>query len=173
MQKILIKDADFLVTVDKARRIIRDGSLAIEGGRIVAVGKASDMPPRFAADETIDARGRLVLPGLFDTHIHNAQQLGRGLGDEAYSGPERLFRRLWVVEAHMDFWRRALRRAARAARAHPRGHHLLRRSRQLLPRRDRARLGRERHPRHDRADGLRHGADLDGEPAAQFLRADG
>ncbi|MFI4986768.1 MAG: amidohydrolase family protein, partial [Alphaproteobacteria bacterium] len=34
--------------------------------------------------------------------IHNAQQLGRGLGDEAYSGPERLFRRLWVVEAHMD-----------------------------------------------------------------------
>ena len=102
MQKILIKDADFLVTVNKARRIIRDGSLAIEGGRIVAVGKASDMPPRFAADETIDARGRLVLPGLFDTHIHNAQQLGRGLGDEAYSGPERLFRRLWVVEAHMD-----------------------------------------------------------------------
>lgn len=56
----------------------RDGAVAIEGGRILAVGKASDMPPHFAPDETIDARGRLVLPGLFDTHIHNAQQLGRG-----------------------------------------------------------------------------------------------
>ncbi len=50
----------------------------------------------------IDGRGKLALPGIFDTHVHNAQQLGRGCGDEAYSGPERLFRRSWPVEAHMD-----------------------------------------------------------------------
>ena len=50
----------------------------------------------------IDGRGKLALPGIFDTHVHNAQQLGRSCGDEAYSGPERLFRRLWPVEAHMD-----------------------------------------------------------------------
>src|SRR5271167_3879656 len=102
MPKILIEHADYLVTVDSGRRIFRDGALAIDGERIVGVGKRADIPAGFVPDETIDARGRLVLPGLFDTHIHNAQQLGRGLGDEAYSGPERLFRRLWVVEAHMD-----------------------------------------------------------------------
>jgi 5-methylthioadenosine/S-adenosylhomocysteine deaminase len=88
--------------VDRERRILRDGALAISGGRIAAVGKTAEVAPRFPAAEVIDGRGKLVLPGLVDTHIHNAQQLGRGLGDEAYSGPERLFRRLWVVEAHMD-----------------------------------------------------------------------
>lgn len=102
MTNILIKNIDYLLTVDKTRRIILDGAIAISDDRIVAVGKTSELEPRFAGTEIIDGRGKLVLPGLFDTHIHNAQQLGRGLGDEAYSGPERLFRRLWVVESHME-----------------------------------------------------------------------
>jgi 5-methylthioadenosine/S-adenosylhomocysteine deaminase len=102
MPDLLIRNADYLMTVDRDRRIIRDGAVAIRGGRIAAVGKTADVAADFAQAEVIDARGKLVLPGLFDTHIHNAQQLGRGLGDEAYSGPERLFRRLWVVESHMD-----------------------------------------------------------------------
>ncbi|MBI4233873.1 MAG: amidohydrolase [Chloroflexi bacterium] len=102
MPTLLIRNADYLVTVDQERRIIRDGAVAVVDGRIVAVGKTEAVAPRFGAAEVIDARGKLVLPGLVDTHIHNAQQLGRGLGDEAYSGPERLFRRLWVVEANMD-----------------------------------------------------------------------
>jgi 5-methylthioadenosine/S-adenosylhomocysteine deaminase len=102
MPDLLIRNADYLMTVDKERRIIRDGAVAIRNGRIAAVGKTAEVAPNFGNAEVIDARGKLVLPGLFDTHIHNAQQLGRGLGDEAYSGPERLFRRLWVVESHMD-----------------------------------------------------------------------
>src|SRR5688572_23438796 len=102
MPDLLLKNADYLVTVDRDRRMIRDGAIAISGNRIAAVGKTQELTPRFANAEVIDARGKLVLPGIFDTHIHNAQQLGRGLGDEAFSGPERLFRRLWVVESHMD-----------------------------------------------------------------------
>ena len=102
MPDLLIRHSDYVVTVDRERRILRDGAVAITGGRIAAVGKTAEVAPRFPGAEVIDGRGKLVLPGLFDTHIHNAQQLGRGLGDEAYSGPERLFRRLWVVEAHMD-----------------------------------------------------------------------
>jgi len=101
MSRLLIQNIDYLVTVDQGRRILRDGAVAIENGRFVAVGKTADVSAE-AGDEVIDGKGKMVLPGLFDTHIHNAQQLGRGLGDEAYSGPERLFRRLWVVEAHMD-----------------------------------------------------------------------
>ena len=101
MARVLISNIDYLVTVDPERRIIRDGALAIEGDRITAIGKSSDIAPH-TDDAIIDGRGKLALPGVFDTHVHNAQQLGRGCGDEAYSGPERLFRRLWVVEAHMD-----------------------------------------------------------------------
>lgn len=102
MPRLLIRNADYVVTVDSGRRIIRDGAVALVDDRIAAVGKTADIAAAFGDAEVIDARGKLVLPGLFDTHIHNAQQLGRGLGDEAYSGPERLFRRLWVVESHME-----------------------------------------------------------------------
>jgi 5-methylthioadenosine/S-adenosylhomocysteine deaminase len=101
MSRLLIRNIDYLVTVDASRRIVRDGAVAIENSRISAVGKTSEISAD-GFDQVIDGKGKMVLPGLFDTHIHNAQQLGRGLGDEAYSGPERLFRRLWVVEAHMD-----------------------------------------------------------------------
>ena len=100
MSRLIIKNLDYLVTVDAGRRIIRDGALLIEGDRIAGVGKSSEFPCN-AGDEVIDGRGKLALPGIFDTHVHNAQQLGRSCGDEAYSGPERLFRRLWPVEAHM------------------------------------------------------------------------
>src|SRR5688572_6521035 len=101
MRRTLIRNADYIVTVDRDRRIIQDGAIAIENDRIVAIGKSADVPPAFQPDDTIDAHGKLVLPGLVDTHIHTAQQLGRGLADEAY-GAERLFKRLWVVEANMD-----------------------------------------------------------------------
>lgn len=102
MPDLVVKNADYVVTVDRDRRIIRDGAIAITGNKIVAIGKTRELAPRYPHAEVIDARGKLALPGIFDTHIHNAQQLGRGLGDEAFSGPERLFRRLWVVESHMD-----------------------------------------------------------------------
>ncbi len=65
------------------------------------VGKSSECVPR-EGDEVIDGRGKLAPPGIFDTHVHNAQQLGPDCGDEAYFEPERLFRRLWPVEAHMQ-----------------------------------------------------------------------
>jgi hypothetical protein len=101
MPRLVIVNIDYLVTVDPSRRIIRDGALVIQDGRIVAAGKSSEFPSN-PGDDVIDGRGKLALPGVFDTHVHNSQQLGRSCGDEAYSGPERLFRRLWPVEAHMD-----------------------------------------------------------------------
>ena len=102
MTALFIRNADYLITVDPERRIILDGAVLIKDRKIAAVGKSAELAPLAGDAEIIDAKGMLVMPGLFDTHIHNVQQLGRGLGDEAYSGPERLFRRLWVVESHME-----------------------------------------------------------------------
>ena len=86
MPRLVISNIDYVVTVDPTRRIIRDGTLIIERGRIAAVGRSSELPPQ-VDDDVIDGRGKLALPGIFDTHVHNAQQLGRSCGDEAYSGP--------------------------------------------------------------------------------------
>ena len=81
MTKILIRNAGWVVTVDADRRIFVNGAVAIEDDRIVAVGKNDQIGAQFKAEKVIDADGKLVLPGLIDTHVHNTQQLGRGLAD--------------------------------------------------------------------------------------------
>jgi len=97
---LLVHSADWLVTVDDQRRIIRDGAIAIAGDRIVAVGKTADLRASLQADKEIDASGRLVLPGLIDTHVHNSQQLGRGLADGC-DIPIHLLQRLYGYEAQL------------------------------------------------------------------------
>jgi 5-methylthioadenosine/S-adenosylhomocysteine deaminase len=70
-----------VITLDGQRRILKDGAIAIQGDRIVAVDKAAALAGQPAA-RTIDASGRLVLPGLVSVHCHNVQALARGLGDD-------------------------------------------------------------------------------------------
>lgn len=50
--------------------IIRDGGLAIKDGRIVAVGKTTDVTKAFKAENVISANGKIVLPGFVDPHTH-------------------------------------------------------------------------------------------------------
>jgi cytosine/adenosine deaminase-related metal-dependent hydrolase len=74
MAEILIKNADWIVTVDPGRRIIRDGAVAIADRKIVAIGKTAEVAREHSAAKTLDASGKLVLPGLIDTHVHNKAQ---------------------------------------------------------------------------------------------------
>lgn len=57
---------------DALRRIesIPDGALAIDDGRLVAVGTTAEIRAGFEADQVLDASGRLVTPGLVDPHSH-------------------------------------------------------------------------------------------------------
>ncbi len=50
--------------------IVRDGGVAIRGGRVVAVGPAPEIRKSYEAPETIDAAGRLVTPGFVESHTH-------------------------------------------------------------------------------------------------------
>jgi 5-methylthioadenosine/S-adenosylhomocysteine deaminase len=52
--------------------------MAIRAGRIVWLGPATEAVHRFAAKQTLQAAGRIALPGLIDTHFHTGQQLLRG-----------------------------------------------------------------------------------------------
>ena len=74
---ILVTHASELVTLQgehpprKKRQladlsIIKNGSIAIDNGRIVAVGKHL----QYTADTIIDASGKTVLPGFVDPHTH-------------------------------------------------------------------------------------------------------
>ena len=72
---MLIRHADVIVTMDDARREIRDGAMLVEDHRIIAVGTTDTLPA--AADEVLDLAGHVVVPGLVNTHHHMFQSLTR------------------------------------------------------------------------------------------------
>ncbi|RMG63861.1 MAG: 8-oxoguanine deaminase [Chloroflexi bacterium] len=74
---LLIKHADWLVTMDADRREIPDGGLYVEDNCIVAVGPTAELPA--TADEVLDLRGHIVLPGMINTHHHMYQSLTRAV----------------------------------------------------------------------------------------------
>ncbi len=71
-----------LVTVNDSFEIIPDGLLCIKSGKLQRVGSlvGNQTPP--AAEETIDAGGGLIMPGLVNTHTHLPMTLFRGLADD-------------------------------------------------------------------------------------------
>src|SRR5262245_37577379 len=71
-----------IVTMDAERRVIERGAVAVRGAKIAAVGPEDDILARFESPQTIDARGRVVVPGLVNTHGHAAMTLFRGLADD-------------------------------------------------------------------------------------------
>jgi 5-methylthioadenosine/S-adenosylhomocysteine deaminase len=71
-----------VVTVDSAHHVFTPGGVAIRGRDIIAVDRADILDKRFKADETIDATGQVVLPGLINTHGHAPMVLYRGLADD-------------------------------------------------------------------------------------------
>jgi len=77
MTTMLVRHADVLVTMDEERREIPDGGLFIRDGMIERVGASGDLPS--TADEILDLHGRVVIPGLVNTHHHLYQTLTRAL----------------------------------------------------------------------------------------------
>ena len=77
MSTLLIRHATLLVTMDAQRREIADGAVFARDGVIEAVGSSAQLPA--TADEVIDARGQVVIPGLVNTHHHMYQTLTRVL----------------------------------------------------------------------------------------------
>src|SRR5512144_361296 len=71
-----------VVTMDSDDKVIEDGAAAIRDGAIAAVGTRRRIESRFRARRTLDARGRLVLPGLVNAHTHAPMVLLRGARDD-------------------------------------------------------------------------------------------
>jgi 5-methylthioadenosine/S-adenosylhomocysteine deaminase len=68
-ESLRIDNARYVLTLDRERRIIRDGSILVEDGRIRRVGKAAELAGA-RADRVIDARRLLVTPGFMNGHMH-------------------------------------------------------------------------------------------------------
>lgn len=71
-----------VVTMDKDRRVIENGAVAVRGGQIIAVGASSEIAKNYPARQIVDAGGKVIIPGLINTHTHVPMGLFRGIADD-------------------------------------------------------------------------------------------
>ena len=81
-QVSLLVTGGVVVTMDGSGRVIPNGAVAVDGADIVGVDTADAIRKQFRAAETIEAAGRIVMPGLINTHTHAPMVLYRGLADD-------------------------------------------------------------------------------------------
>ncbi len=94
--RILLKNA-YIVTMNQPKDVYTKGDILIEDDKIANIGKF-DISGE--VDETVDCEGRIIMPGLVNTHIHTSQQLGRGLGDDV-DILTWLHKRIWPYESSL------------------------------------------------------------------------
>jgi cytosine/adenosine deaminase-related metal-dependent hydrolase len=107
--RLLVRGAAVLVTMDESRREIPGGSVLLQGGSITRVGTdvevgqwiAEDVPAR-NPDRIIDATGCVVLPGLVNCHHHLFQTLTRTIGTGQGRSLFDWLRLLYPIWAEMD-----------------------------------------------------------------------
>src|ERR1700693_4989178 len=78
----LIVAGGTVVTMNGARVIYDDGAVAVKGDTILAVGPRAEVEAKYSGAQTIDAKGKLVLPGFINGHTHVPMTLFRGLHDD-------------------------------------------------------------------------------------------
>src|ERR1700761_4123664 len=71
-----------VVTMDAQRRILQDGTVAVSGGELVAIGPSQQLLNAYDAAKVVDARGALLLPGFINAHTHMAMSMFRGLAED-------------------------------------------------------------------------------------------
>ena len=67
---------------------IRNGAIVIQGGRITAIGPRAEVRVPSGA-QVVDARGKWIIPGLIDAHVHIGQSGG------LYTRPDMIDLRKW------------------------------------------------------------------------------
>jgi len=101
MSDILIKDA-YLITMDKNRRVFKNGAVVIEEDKIAAVGKSEEIAKEYRAEKVINGKGTVAMPGLINCHFHLPQMLMRGIQDDV-EVMNKLIRYIWPIQGNFDY----------------------------------------------------------------------
>lgn len=73
---LLIRNADYIITMDAAERVLQHADILIEGNRIVQLGQNLPLPPQ---TREYSAAGRIVIPGMVNVHQHCSHTIVRNL----------------------------------------------------------------------------------------------
>ncbi len=78
----LIVAGDLVLTMDEQNSVLAGGAVAVDDGRIVAIGPLDEITGEYAAAEILPGAERVVMPGLINGHTHAAMSLLRGIADD-------------------------------------------------------------------------------------------
>ena len=94
---MLLAGTGTLITQDDHLPLIEDGCVAIQDGLIAEVGGTVDLRRRYPAAKFVNARCRMIMPGLINTHMHLYSTFARGMAlkDEAPENFVQILERLW------------------------------------------------------------------------------
>lgn len=98
-----------ILPMDQKNRIVEDGLVAIENGKIVYVGKKAKALS-LKSENLIDAHGKIAMPGLINCHTHLPMTLLRGIAEDQPLD-KWLTETIWPLEANLqpdDFYHGAL-----------------------------------------------------------------
>ena len=71
-----------ILTMDAHLTQHTSGALAVKGDSIVAVGAEDEIKKEYTAKETVDCKGKILMPGLVNAHTHVPMTLLRGIADD-------------------------------------------------------------------------------------------
>jgi cytosine/adenosine deaminase-related metal-dependent hydrolase len=100
----ILIDNGTVVTMDPQRRVIENASVAVQAGKILDVGLADELRRKYQPTKTIDARRKVIMPGLVDLHAHAGTSLIKQVA-ERFPGPEwRNILDFIAYHASRDWW---------------------------------------------------------------------
>jgi 5-methylthioadenosine/S-adenosylhomocysteine deaminase len=71
-----------VITMDKDRRILQDGAVAIHEGRILDIGQTEILETKYKAKKVMDCSHKCILPGLIDVHGHGGHSMFKTIAME-------------------------------------------------------------------------------------------
>jgi 5-methylthioadenosine/S-adenosylhomocysteine deaminase len=71
-----------VVAMDEKGSVVEHGAVAVRGEKIVGVGTEAELAAKYRGKRTLDATGKVVMPGLVNTHTHVPMVLFRGIADD-------------------------------------------------------------------------------------------
>jgi len=82
MRVDLLISGGTVVSMDAQHHVIDNGAVAIIGDKIVAIGTAAEIAKSYRGTRVINATGKVIIPGLINTHTHVPMSLFRGIADD-------------------------------------------------------------------------------------------
>ena len=72
-----------VITRDNLKPIIDNGCIVIEGNKIIEIGLTKKLKEKYSLARFIDAKGKIIMPGFINTHMHYYSTFARGMANDS------------------------------------------------------------------------------------------